>query len=396
MKRLVVCCDGTWGAESNPSVSNVVKIAESLRLNTSEADGRMVEQQVFYTDGPGTRGYSADKILGGMFGVGLDSALSTLYWQLALNWEPDDEIFLFGFSRGAYLARSLSGLINRIGLLTPDALSEGRLPDALAIFRQRKAHPDDPDPAQWVQFREQYCRAPVPIKFLGVFDTVGAMGVPGITSGKYRFHDLRLAPTVHCARQALAIDERRRLYSPCLWEVIDEAGVAEQWPDRVKQVWFEGCHTDIGGGLPDGRLSDRTLRWMVREACEQGLEIDRDRLEESIAHSATATGPVRPHSTLNLFYRIANLVGLLVHPRDTRFYRDSWRRLDARPDQRVYLASCACGDSEYDPPNVRRWARDCDDCVPTEQTTGHVESVAETEKLAAADGAATTSEEVTA
>ncbi len=389
MKRLVVCCDGTWGSESNPAVSNVVKIAESVRLNTSGPDGRTIGQRVFYADGPGSHGYLVDKYLGGMMGLGLDAALSDMYWQLVLNWEPDDEIFIFGFSRGAYLARSLSGLINRIGLLTRDALGDGRLPEALRIFRQRKAHPDDPDPQDWARFREQYCHAPVPIKFLGVFDTVGAMGVPGITAGKYKFHDLRLAPIVHCARQALSIDDRRRLYSPCLWEVTDQAGVTRQRPDRVKQVWFEGGHTDIGGGLPDGRLSERTLRWMVREACEQGLEIDEDRLEELIAHSVTAGGPVLPHVQLNLFYRVANFIGFLVHPRDIRFYRDSWRRLEAPPDQRVYLASCVHTDGEYDPPNVRRWAQACGDCVPTEHTAGHAELDAEAEKLAAEDDSPT-------
>jgi uncharacterized protein (DUF2235 family) len=370
MKRIVVCCDGTWGAESNPSVSNVVKIAESVRLDVPDAagpGGSPIEQRVFYTDGPGTRGYLADKYLGGAFGLGLDAALSNVYWQVALNWEPGDEIFIFGFSRGAYTARSLSGLINRIGLLRPDALIDGRYPEAMRIFRQRKAHPDDPDPAEWAQFRERFCFAPVPIKFLGVFDTVGAMGVPGITSGQYRFHDLRLAPIVHCARQALAIDDRRRLYSPCLWEITDEAGVTQQRPDRVKQVWFEGGHTDIGGGLPDSRLSDRSLRWMVREAREQGLEFDRDRLARLISRTTSATGPLRPHNELTVGYRITNLLCLLFSPNTQRFCRNSWRRLDAPEDQRVYLASCVRADADYDPPNLRRWVRDCADCVPTEE-----------------------------
>jgi len=368
MKRLVVCCDGTWGAESNPSVTNIVKIAESVRLNTTGTGGRPVEQRVFYVDGPGTHGYRIDKLLGGAFGAGLDASLSTMYWQLALNWEPGDEIFIFGFSRGAYIARSLSGLLNRIGLLTADAMIDGKFPDAMRIFRQRKAHPDDPDPVEWAQFRAQHCRSPVPVKFIGVLDTVGAMGVPLITSWRYRFHDLRLSPTVHCARQALAIDDRRRIFSPCLWEVTDEAGVAKQRPDRVKQVWFEGCHTDIGGGTTDSRLSDRTLRWMVREAQTQGLEFDEDRLAELIARSASATGPVRPRSSMSLGWRILNLGGLLCNPRSRRFYRDSWRRLDAPEDRRVYLASCVQPGASYDPANLKRWAQECDDCVPIEQT----------------------------
>jgi uncharacterized protein (DUF2235 family) len=368
MKRLVVCCDGTWGTASNPAVTNVVKIAESVRLNTTAGDGGSIGQRVFYTDGPGSRGYLMDKYLGGAFGLGVDAGLATMYWQLALNWEPGDEIFVFGFSRGAYIARSLTGLINRIGLLTADAMIEGKYPEAMRIFRQRKAHPDDPDPAEWAEFRSRYCQSPVPIKFIGVFDTVGAMGVPGITSWRYRFHDLRLSPGVHTARQALAIDERRRIFSPCLWEVTDEAGVTQQRPDRVKQVWFEGCHTDVGGGMPDSRLSDRSLHWMVREAQAQGLEFDEDLLAKIFQRGESATGPVHPSNNLTWAYRFTNLVGLLFHPGNPRFYRDSWRRLAAPADKRVYLGSCAEPEGSYDPPNVQRWNQECNNHIPVEQT----------------------------
>ncbi|MBY8861649.1 DUF2235 domain-containing protein [Nocardia sp. CA2R105] len=368
MKRLVVCCDGTWGSASNPLVSNVVKIAESLRLDITAEAGGSVGQRVFYTDGPGSRGYLLDKYLGGAFGLGLDAGLSTMYWQLVLNWEPGDEIFVFGFSRGAYIARSLTGLINRIGLLTAEAMIDGRYPEAMRIFRQRKEHPDDADPPEWAEFRSRYCHSPVPVKFVGVFDTVGAMGVPGITSWRYRFHDLRLSPGVHTARQALAVDERRRIYEPCLWEVTDEAGVTQQRPDRVKQVWFEGCHTDIGGGMPDSRLSDRTLRWMVREAREQGLEFDDDLLAKIFERGETATGPVHPSNNLTVGYRFTNLIGRLFNPRNPRFYRDAWRRLAAPEDKRVYLASCAKPHTEYDPPNVQRWGQECGDHIPVEHT----------------------------
>lgn len=367
MKRLIVCCDGTWGAASNPAVTNIVKIAEAVRLNTTAGSGGSIGQRVFYTDGPGSRGYFMDKYLGGAFGLGVDAALATMYWQLALNWEPGDEIFVFGFSRGAYIARSLTGLINRIGLLTADAMIEGRYPEAMRIFRQRKAHPDDPDPAEWAEFRSRYCQSPVPIKFIGVFDTVGAMGVPGITSWRYRFHDLRLSPGVHTARQALAIDERRRIFSPCLWEITDEAGVTQQRPDRVKQVWFEGCHTDVGGGMPDSRLSDRSLHWMVREAQAQGLEFDEDLLDKIFQRGESATGPVHPSNNLTWAYRLANLIGLLLRPGNPRFYRDSWRRLDVPEDKRVYLGSCAEPSAQYDPPNVRRWKQETGDHIPVEQ-----------------------------
>ncbi|MBF6330107.1 DUF2235 domain-containing protein [Nocardia transvalensis] len=367
MKRLVVCCDGTWGSESNPTVSNIVKIAESVRLNTTLRTGKPVEQRVFYADGPGSQGYLADKLLGGAFGLGLDANLSTMYWQLALNWEPGDEIFIFGFSRGAYTARSLAGMINRLGLLTADAMIAKQYPRALKIYRQRKRHPDDPDPCEWVQFREQHSHYPVPIKFIGVFDTVGALGMPVVTSWRHRFHDVRLSPIVHCARQALAINERRRAFAPCLWEITDEAGVQEQRPDRVKQVWFKGVHTDIGGGYPDSRLSDITLRWMVGEAEQQGLQFDRERLERLIAFGPTFDNSVTPHNSLTPLYRILNLIGTVCRPFNRRFYPGSWRRLGDPEAHRVALASTAEPCAEYRPPNVERWQREVGQPLPVEK-----------------------------
>ncbi|MBB5917903.1 uncharacterized protein (DUF2235 family) [Nocardia transvalensis] len=360
MKRLVVCCDGTWGSESNPTVSNVVKIAESLRLGTTLDTGEHVGQRVFYADGPGSKGYLTDKVLGGAFGLGLDANVSTMYWQLALNWEPGDEIYIFGFSRGAYTARSVAGMIHRLGLLKAEAMIGKQYPEANKIYRERKRHPDDPDPQHWVDFRKQNCVYPVPIKFIGVFDTVGAMGVPGLTSWRYRFHDLRLSPHVHCARQALAIDERRRIFAPCLWEVTDEAGVEHQSPNRVKQVWFKGGHGDIGGGNADTRLSDLTLRWMVDEAAAQGLEFDRERLEQLMGLGArpAVDTVARPNNALPLGYRILNMLGLLVNPRNPRYYSDFWRRLQEPEDKKVYLSTTVEVCDDYRPPNLERWQRE--------------------------------------
>ncbi|SUA43146.1 Uncharacterized conserved protein [Nocardia africana] len=128
MKRLVVCCDGTWGSESNPTVSNVVKIAESVRSSAVTDAGDHVGQRVFYVDGPGSRGYLADKLLGGAFGLGLDANLSTMYWQLALNWEPGDEIYVFGFSRGPIPPAAWSGWSTGSGCSPPTRWSSARIP----------------------------------------------------------------------------------------------------------------------------------------------------------------------------------------------------------------------------------------------------------------------------
>ncbi|MFI7003241.1 DUF2235 domain-containing protein [Nocardia sp. NPDC050175] len=358
MKRLVVCCDGTWKAESSTTVSNIIKIAQTIRYDAPGPLGETIQQWVTYVSGPGARGFLSDRLMGGAFGLGLEANLSSAYWHLALNWQPGDEIYIFGFSRGAFTARSLSGLIDRIGILTPEAMINGKYPEALQIHQQ-VAPKDGTIPQEWVDFRRDNCHKVAPkINFLGVFDTVGALGVPGLTSLRYKFHDVKLAPSVHCARQALAIDERRRNFEPCLWEVPVEPNVKyRRGFQRVKQVWFEGVHSDIGGGYAECGLSDITLRWMVREAESVGLAFDRDRLAElsNTCRAADAVQHMRPHPSLGLGYRILNVVRTLRHPRSTRFYLDSWRQLANGHEQGIRLASLVNEDDEYRPPNLRRW-----------------------------------------
>ncbi|MFC9999229.1 DUF2235 domain-containing protein [Nocardia sp. NPDC127526] len=363
MKRLVVCCDGTWKAESSSTVSNIIKIAQTVRLSGKGPDGTQIGQRVFYISGPGARGFVSDRLLGGAFGLGLEANLSSAYWQLASNWEPGDEIFIFGFSRGAYTARSLAGMINRLGILNYEGMIQGKYPDALKIYQTRK-DPDAPDPQEWIDFRAKYCYPdPVKINFLGVFDTVGAMGIPGLTSWRHRFHDVRLSRTVYCARQALALDERRRAFEPCLWEVPVELGEKYRRNDRVKQVWFEGVHSDIGGGYPECALSDITLRWMIDEAEKEGLAFDQPRLAQLLAHCPeSAAEHCERHDSLGPAYRILNTFRMIRSPRRGRFYWDSWRRLLEAGDQNSYLASSV---GNYRPANLRRRLEEMGGDIPS-------------------------------
>ncbi|MCP9619771.1 DUF2235 domain-containing protein [Nocardia otitidiscaviarum] len=358
MKRLVVCCDGTWKAESDDTVSNIVKIAQTVRITGTDKSGSTVGQRVFYVSGPGAGGFTSDRLLGGAFGLGLEANLWSAYWQVALNWKPGDEIFIFGFSRGAYTARSLAGMITRLGILTDEAMICGRYRDAQRIYKQRKKHIDDPDPPEWERFRKRYAYPERPkINFLGVFDTVGAMGIPGVTAWRHRFHDVRLSSVVHCARQALAIDERRRAFEPCLWEIPVELGEKYRRTDRVKQVWFEGVHSDIGGGYPECGLSDTTLHWMIREAEAEGLEFDHDRLRSLMSHCVPVEHHKR-HDSLGLGFRILNYVRLVRKWRTPRFYWDSWRKLLHHTDRSVYFASTVRLRDGYTPDNLRRWLLD--------------------------------------
>ncbi|QIS11003.1 DUF2235 domain-containing protein [Nocardia arthritidis] len=366
MKRLVVCCDGTWKAESSTTVSNIIKIAETVAFDAKGPLGQRIQQWVSYVSGPGARGFLADRLMGGAFGLGLDANLSAAYWHLALNWEPGDEIYIFGFSRGAYTARSLAGLIHRVGLLTPAAMIGGEYPNALRIYRW-PLPADGVEPAAWRDFRERHCQHPIKIDFLGVFDTVGALGVPGLGAFRRGFHDVRLTPNVHCARQALAIDERRRIFEPCLWEVPVVPNIKySKRIERVKQVWFEGVHSDIGGGYRECGLSDITLRWMIREAEEVGLVFDVDRLNHLAAECRAKDRHLHLHNSLSAAYRVLNLMRAMRHPRNRRFQRDSWRRLCLPTDRCVRIASSTQDVRDYAPPNVRSWRDELDGAFPEE------------------------------
>ncbi|WP_160320118.1 DUF2235 domain-containing protein [Rhodococcus rhodochrous] len=297
-KRLVICCDGTWNRPDSKYVTNIEKIARTVQTDVTKAEG--VQQLVLYLSGVGAGSYMMDRLLGGAFGMGLFANIRSAYRFLALNYEPGDEIYVFGFSRGAYTARSLVGMLARAGLLTRAALIADKLPDAIARYQTRTRDAKRFGSSNQ-DFRRDHCHSALKIQFLGVFDTVGALGVPGPSRRRYEFHDVKLSDLVVCARQALAIDERRMTFEPCLWESDD--GCPPDDP-RVKQVWFEGVHSDIGGGYAECGLSDTALLWMVRQAHEQGLVFDSDLLAMYLARKS----PAVRHQSMRPAYRLLNVI----------------------------------------------------------------------------------------
>ncbi|WP_083883938.1 DUF2235 domain-containing protein [Nocardia higoensis] len=378
MKRLVVCCDGTWKAENSSTVSNIVKIAQTVRREAPGPGGSRLRQQVIYISGPGARGFTADRLIGGAFGLGLEANLSAAYWQLAVNWEPGDEIFVFGFSRGAYTARSLVGLIDRIGMMTPRSMIAGHYPTALRMYRRlggKRLRNRKPPPTEeeWADFRAAHSRR-APVDFLGVFDTVGALGVPGITSWRHSFHDVNLSEWVLCARQALALDERRRNFEPCLWQVPVSLHVEHHRIKprgrraRVEQVWFAGVHSDIGGGYEECGLSDATFRWMVAEARAEGLAFDDGLIECLTGRCAEVENHAMLHDSLGPGYRVLNVARTLraLGNRHSRFYRDSSRKPVVEGDHGVRLASTVTADPNYLPGNLRRWRAELGGQIPAE------------------------------
>ena len=297
MKRLVVCCDGTWNKPDNETITNVEKIARTVQSDSAATGG--TAQFVYYVSGVGAGSYAADRILGGAFGFGLFHNVIACYRFLAQNYEPGDEIFIVGFSRGAYTARSVAGMVGRVGLLTKRSLVEERLPAAVHHY-QRTDPPQGAFGETVEEFKHDHCH-PAPVHFLGVFDTVGALGVPGFMRLAPRFHDVQLSAQVLRARHALAIDETRLKFAPSFWE--GSAGTPTE-DERVKQVWFEGAHSDVGGGYRQTGLSDTSLLWMVHEAHAAGLVFDVPLLTRYVD---SGSDPIR-HNPLNRMYQVDNLI----------------------------------------------------------------------------------------
>jgi uncharacterized protein (DUF2235 family) len=269
-KRLIVCCDGTWNTpdqteDGESSMTNVARIAIAIRA----MDERGMEQRVYYDKGVGTSRF--DHLRGGAIGWGLSRKIGEAYRYLVKHYEPGDELFLFGFSRGAYTVRSLAGLIRNCGLLR--RVCENKIPDAYELYRDRSAR-THPRSIEARLFRRSYSHD-VRIRFLGVWDTVGALGIPNLASvhnisKHWTFHDVTLSTSIDNAFHALAIDEHRKPFIPTLWTRQKES------VGRLEQVWFSGAHSNVGGGYRDAGLSDIALEWMAQRASECGLALDVD------------------------------------------------------------------------------------------------------------------------
>ncbi len=271
-KRLIVLCDGTWNKAENMDrgkrkPTNVMKMVRAILPVTP--DGTV--QVTYYDEGVGNNP-GLDRWLGGGVGAGLDRNIREAYRFLLYNYAAGDAIFFFGFSRGAYAVRSLAGLIQHLGLLpkTHDFF----VPEAYAIYRQRP--PAEDDQTAWQRqvdaFRATHQVQAIGIDFVGVWDTVGALGLPLneftlFNRRRYQFHDARLSPIISHAYHALAIDEKRRTFQPSLWE--------NPGADQVlEQRWFAGVHTNVGGGYERDGLANCSLHWMKDKAVALGLGVD--------------------------------------------------------------------------------------------------------------------------
>ena len=307
MKNIGIFCDGTWqhlGQRADTNVALLARAAEPEAMH----EGRPVAQVVYYDDGVGVGPGVVDGLvsaLGGALGEGLDYKVMRAYEFLSLNYDPGDRIFLFGFSRGAYTARSLAGLVRWLGLLKRESACFAEA--AMALYRLRPPKSADDaerktDLSAFVDrvapFRAQHCHAPqlLPdgdpedpaargtiIEHVGVWDTVGALGVPRTfalstwLNRGYGFYDPSLSAFVSSARHAVAIDERRETFPPTLWDNIDtlnryRGADALPYPQRpYEQRWLPGGHAGVGGGREDHGLSKAPLLWVAQGAARAGF-----------------------------------------------------------------------------------------------------------------------------
>lgn len=296
MKRIIICADGTWNTPDQEDrekrkPSNVVKTARAIV--PIAPDG--IPQIVYYHTGIGTHKSLSDRVLGGGMGRGISENIINCYRFLVHNYASGDELFLFGFSRGAYTVRSLAGLIDNLGLLPKSNIFY--LKEAYDCYRNSVKKSKEVE-----VFQQKYGCKKIKIKFIGVWDTVGALGIPNIGFGflynfffksKHNFHNVKLGENIENAFHALAIDERRKTFAPALWEINNKSS------QILEQVWFPGVHTNIGGGYEKDGLANISFQWMKKKAETLGLYFD----EEFTKHYKPYFGHELRNS-LSLWYRL--------------------------------------------------------------------------------------------
>jgi uncharacterized protein (DUF2235 family) len=302
MKKLVILCDGTWNRADQRSngtacPTNVVKMAYRI----AKRSDRDTPQVVYYHQGVGT-GNALDRYTGGAFGDGLEANIYDAYRFLVANYEDGDELYIFGFSRGAFTARSIVGMIRNCGILKRESVNQYTA--AVAMYHDHQHGPDDPVALEFKKTHSVCGEREVPVKFIGVWDTVGALGIPlrglrWMTRRDYQFHDTRLSKIVEHAYHALAIDERREPFQPTLWQYTPREG------QKVEQVWFAGVHSDVGGGYPETGLSDVALDWMMSKAREAGLAFDAKTL---LTFALRCNFAAAAHDSRSMMYKMTKPV----------------------------------------------------------------------------------------
>ncbi|MGI9450626.1 MAG: DUF2235 domain-containing protein, partial [Geminicoccaceae bacterium] len=361
-RNIVLFSDGTGNSSVSAQKSNVWRLYQALDLNP-DAQGSC-RQLAFYDDGVGTQGFKPLRLLGGAFGWGLSRNVRQLYENLCRHYRPGDRIYIFGFSRGAFTARVLAHFISRCGILDRSKPVQGRTKFKMNTDRGLKKgvkrayksyrHYYWQTASKWLQvisigprflrnlipwwnvipdeaFKEEFSLSVDDctkagsqdlIEFIGVWDTVDAVGLPidelstvlNSVIYPYKFMDCDFSDDVARGRQALAIDDERHSFHPLLW---NEANTRkDDTPHDIKQVWFAGMHSNVGGSYPEDQLAHLSLAWMIDEAKKTkdrpGLKIPDDAIT-NIKNQATPLGKMydsRRGAATYYRYKPRNIKGL--------------------------------------------------------------------------------------
>ncbi|MEO9648880.1 MAG: DUF2235 domain-containing protein [Roseobacter sp.] len=329
MAVIAIFCDGTWSRFDDGERTHVAHLAAACAENQA--------QKVLYFEGVGTgTGMISDigrwfsKIGGGLFGWGLNRNIKAAYLGLCKTYQPGDKIMIFGFSRGAYTARSLVGMIRKCGILSDPC--EQNLELAFSLYRARGARNAPDAPRVWAARRRlspDYATSAkdvmhrkdqsylVRITYLGVWDTVGALGMPPSILGgiatlwnkRYAFHDTSLSHLVEHARHAVSLDEKRVLFAPSLWGNLESGptgsglnGTNTSDTRYYQQMWFAGNHGIIGGSTPPKGLAAASLGWIWAGAQQAGLSLKPNKRIPNVL--VDTVGPAPALYDVNKIYRL--------------------------------------------------------------------------------------------
>jgi hypothetical protein len=394
-KNIVLLSDGTGNSSASPFKTNVWRLYQAIDLSPGQAQ----EQIVYYVNGVGTENFKPLAALGGALGFGVWRNVKDLYTFVCRNYDLGDEIYGFGFSRGAFTIRLLMGLIGKCGLVKAD--SEAQLIQCIEaayeayrrdylirasrrrnmiyhyILRPPKYMPEeDGSPSSSIDLSDTGCRQVNPdIRFLGVWDTVDAYGMPvdeikiAIDDWVWpmSFADRDPSDRLLAIRHALSLDDERPTFRPVLWNEVlkpkrpgDDPEVLP--PQRIQQVWFAGVHANVGGGYPDDGLAYTSLNWMMDEAAAHGLRFDLDHRTDIFERANPHGEQYDSRAGIAGYYRYGpRQVGALCNDRDhgvtvpiVRVHAAAHARIIAR--QRDYEPVSL--DGPFDVGGVRQTAAD--------------------------------------
>ena len=305
-RNIIVCADGTGNKGGSSPDSNVYRVYKMVNKYHSGSckDGVDIDEQIlFYDNGVGTAQNKLVRAVSAGIGLGFRHNVCDLYKFLSRNYRDGDRIFFFGFSRGASTVRACNGMIAKCGLVRSEGLRNAQLDErveaAYKVYKKHKKNKESADAAEAFKDNEKTSWGAVPIQFLGVWDTVVALGFPKRTDitdpltlllnylfaafekffnfwFPHNFYHYKLTNNVQYACQALAIDDERTAFWPFVWQEKDIEGAENRTVDNVNQVWFAGMHANVGGGYERDGLAGIPLYWLMKQAEDKGLVFNSD------------------------------------------------------------------------------------------------------------------------